>query len=158
MPRALDEHDQKFLDIIDEHGWHVTLVGGDDEGPGFAYSAGIFGSTGRPELIVFGLPMEVGHSVVNEYGNRMRAGETLALGDFYDGFLEGHPVTFISVEDGDQIKQHATWADWFYDRRPFPLLQLVYPDSRSGAFPWQAGYREEWRWHQPLLGPIPKRS
>ena len=99
--------------------------------------------------------MEVAHSVVNEYGNRLRGGEGIALGDFFDGFLEGHPVTFIEVTDRDLIKQHATWTDWFYDRRPFPLVQLVYPDSRSGAFPWQTGYREEWRWLQPLLGPPP---
>ena len=157
MPQALDEHDQKFLDIIDEHGWHVMCVGGDAESPSFTYSTGIFALTGRPELIVFGLPMEVAHSVVNEYANRLRQGETILVGDFYQNFLEGHPVTFMAVEDEDSIKQHATWTDWFYDRRPFPLLQLVYPDSRSGAFPWQPGYRDEWRWHQPLLGlpPMP---
>jgi hypothetical protein len=66
MPRALDEHDQQFLDIIDEYGWHVMHIGADDEGPAFFYSTGIFGLTGRPELIVFGLPREVGHFVVNE--------------------------------------------------------------------------------------------
>jgi hypothetical protein len=158
MPKPLDEHDQKFLDIIEQHGWHVTIVSGDDDAPPFTYSTGIYRLTGKPELIVFGLPNEVAHSVVNEYGNRLRAGETLAPGDLYDGFLGGHQVTFILVEDEDQIKEHATWTDWFYDRRPFPLLQLVYPDSKSGAFPWQPGYREEWRWHQPLLGTAPKRS
>jgi hypothetical protein len=158
MPKPLDEHDQKFLDIITEHDWHVMYVGGDEESPSFTYSTGIFALTGRPEIIVFGLPMEVAHSVVNEYGNRARAGETLASGDFYDDFLEGHPVTFIPVEDEDLIKRYATWTDWFYDRRQFPLLQLVDPDSKSGAFPWQPDYREEWHWHQPLLGRPPARS
>ena len=158
MPQALDEHDRKFLDIIEQHGWHVMHVGSDEDGPSFTYSTGIFGLTGRPELIVFGLPMEVGHFVVNEYGNRLRAGEALAPGDFYDGFLEGHPITLIPVDDGDCIKQHATWTDWFYDRQPFLLLQLVFPDSESGAFPWQPGYRDEWRPLQPLIGSPPLRS
>ena len=158
MPKPLDARDQNFLDIIDEHGWHVMHVTPDDEAPGFTYSTGIFRLTGRPELIVFGLPGDVAHFVLNEYGNRANAGEALAPGDFCEGFLDGHQVTFLSVEDEGQIRRHATWTDWFYDRQPFPLLQLVYPDSKSGAFPWQPGYREAWRWNQPLLGVPPARS
>ncbi len=152
MPKALDEHDQRFLDIIDEHGWHVMHVSGDAENPSFTYSTGIFALTGRPELIVFGLPTEVGNFVVNEYAGRLREGEGIEAGDFLDGFLEAHPVTFVAVADPGLVKRYATWTGWFYERRPFPLLQLVYPDSRSGAFPWQAGYRDDWRAHQPLLG------
>lgn len=158
MPAARDEQDQKFLDIIELHGWHVTLVHADEENPRFAYSSGIHALTGKPELIVFGLPNEVAHAVINGYGKRLRAGEIFAPGDFVRGFLEGHPITFISVEDEDLIKEHATWTDWFYEGLPFPLLQLVYPDSKSGAFPWQPDYREEWHWHQPLLGAPPVRS
>lgn len=158
MPKALDEHDQKFLDIIEEHGWHVMYVGSDEKGPSFTYSTGIFALTGHPELIVFGLQMDVAHSVVNEYASRLLRGDTFLVGDFYEDFLEGYPVTFMAVEDEEQIKRHATWTGWFYDRRPFPLLQLVYPDSKSGAFPWQPGYREEWRWHQRLLSVPPVRS
>ncbi|WP_425475500.1 DUF4262 domain-containing protein [Mesorhizobium quangtriensis] len=88
---------------MDEHGWHVTHVSGDDDSPAFTYSTGIFGLTGDPELIVLGLPMDVGHFVLNEYGNRRQRGETILIGDYYDGFLEGHLVTFLAVKDEDQI-------------------------------------------------------
>lgn len=154
MPEARDEDDQRFLKIVEEFGWHVTLVGGDEDGPSFAYSTGIFRLTGKPELIVFGLPKEVAHFVVNEYGERLRAGAELSPRSYHDGFLEGHSVTFIEASAPDRDQEYTTWASWFYDRQPFPVLQLVYPDSQTGAFPWQQGYREEWRWHQPLLGDV----
>jgi hypothetical protein len=155
VPQATDDAERDFLDIIERHHWHVMLVSADEEGPGFAYSTGIYRLTGMPELIVFGLARDVAHFVVNEYGNRVRAGENLSPGEFYDDFLEGHPVTFIQTDSPDRDREYTTWTSWFYDRKPFPVLQLVYPDSRSGAFPWQPGYREEWRDLQPLLGSPP---
>lgn len=155
MPQATDDVEREFLEIIERHGWHVMLVGGDEEGPGFAYSTGIYRLTGKPELIVFGLPREVAHFVVNEYASRAKAGDAPDAGDLCDDFLEGHPVTFIAVDTADRDRKYTTWTSWFYDREPFPVLQLVYPDSRSGAFPWQPGYREEWRNLQPLLGSRP---
>lgn len=155
MPTPRDESDRKLLEIIDEYGWHVTLVTGDDEEPPFAYSTGIFQLTGKPEIIVFGLPQDVAHFVVNEYGNRAKAGEALSAGGYYEDFLEGHPITFVETTEDERDKRYTTWSSWFYGDQPFPVLQLVYPDSQSGAFPWQPGYREEWHWHQPLLGNPP---
>lgn len=152
MPEATDDAERKFLDIIERFGWHVMLVMGDEEGPGFAYSTGIYRLTGKPELIVFGLAREVAHFVVNEYAARAVTGDAPEPGDLQEGYIEGHPVTFITVDAPDRDREYTTWTSWFYDRKPFPVLQLVYPDSRSGAFPWQPGYREEWRSHQPLLG------
>ncbi|KQZ12821.1 hypothetical protein ASD44_01125 [Mesorhizobium sp. Root554] len=152
MPAPTDDGERQFLDIIERHGWHVMFVLGNDEGPGFAYSSGIYKLTGKPEVIVFSLPRQVAHFVINDYAERAKAGQTLEAGGFYDEFLEGHPVTFVAADAPDRDREYTTWASWFYDRQSFPVLQMVYPDTRSGAFPWQPGYREEWRELQPLLG------
>jgi hypothetical protein len=155
MPEAKDDADRRFLAIIERFGWHITLVGSEDESPGFAYSTGIYKLTGQPELIVFSLPRDVSQFTINEYGLRAKAGRGPIAGDLCDGFLKGHRVTFISADAPDRDSEYTTWASWFYDRRSFPVLQLVYPDTRSGAFPWQPGYREDWRDLQPLLGRYP---
>jgi hypothetical protein len=155
-PEPQNEADRRFLGIIDQHGWHVMQVYGDDEGPDFSYSTGIFERAGEPEIVVVGLPPEVAKWAINEYGNRLSAGERFEAGILYKDFLEGHFVTFIPAEDPKAVSHYATWTDWYYGRKPFPLVQLIYPDSQTGAFPWQPGYRESWVSIQPLLGPVPQ--
>jgi Domain of unknown function (DUF4262) len=154
-PEPQDEKDRRFLDIIDRFGWHVMQVHGTAEEPPFSYSTGIFERTGSPEVILIGLLPDVAKSAINEYGKRLVAGERFEPGSLYMDFLEGHPVTFLVASDPKAVSDYATWTDWYYDRQPFPLVQLVYPDSRTGAFPWQTGYREAWIPIQPLLGPVP---
>jgi hypothetical protein len=152
MPSATNDAERQFLDIVERHGWHVMLAGGGNASSGFAYSTGVYRLTGKPELIVFGLPPEVAHFAINEYAARAKLGCAPEANGLYDGFLSGHSVTFIVVDLPARDRAYTTWTSWFYDRQPFPVMQLVYPDSRTGAFPWQSGYREEWREIQPLLG------
>jgi hypothetical protein len=138
--------------LVDEHGWAVRIVV-DTEGdePNFHYSAGITELCGHPELLVIGLAGEVGWWVVNEYGRRCVAGEQFEPGQTYEGFLEGHAVTFIDIDSKRASVEYTTWTDWYYERKGFPLQQLVWPD-KTGAFPWQDGFREESRRLQPILG------
>jgi hypothetical protein len=39
-PERLDQHEQKFVQRIREHGWLGTHVTPDDNGPGFSYTTG----------------------------------------------------------------------------------------------------------------------
>src|SRR5690242_1341275 len=60
-PQKLDSHtdfDQKFLKIIDEHGWHVMNVvpRAEDSGDAWSYSTGLFYHYKHPEIIVFNEP------------------------------------------------------------------------------------------------------
>jgi len=48
---------------IETYGWHVIEVPEDDEGPGFAFTIGLFRRFEHPELIVFGLPMNTMHII-----------------------------------------------------------------------------------------------
>jgi len=145
MPVADDERDQKFLDDVEKFGWVVRIVHPDDPEtePMFHYSCGIFKRTGKPELIVFGLPSSLGHFLVNEYGNRVAAGETFQPGERYEGFVGNWPVIFIDALDRKAALAHLTWTDWYYDRKPFPIIQCVVPDPENGKFPWEDGC-DEW--------------
>ncbi|MCP4381393.1 MAG: DUF4262 domain-containing protein [Hyphomicrobiales bacterium] len=152
---AANEQEKRFLEDIERHGWHAMLVVGDDEGPSFAYSTGIFERTGRPEIIVFGLQTEVGNFVVNEYARRAIAGEPIETGRRYDGFLDAFPFAFVDVADVALREKHTTWTAWYYQRRAYPLVQGVWPERETGLFPWEPGFPNEYRQLQPVLGPAP---
>jgi hypothetical protein len=107
-------------------------------------------------VVVVGLLDEVAGWVVNQYGSRIAAAERFKPARFYQGFLEGHRVTFLEATHPQALLDCATWTDWYYRRDGFPLLHLVCPDSRTGSFPWQSGYGEAWIARQPLLGPVPQ--
>ena len=78
--------------------------------------------------------------------NRIRR---FSANNYYDNFIEGFDVLMIEVDDAKRT-EYATWTDWFYDRRPFPLLKCVYPNTK-GVWPWQEEADSEFREVQPLL-------
>jgi hypothetical protein len=143
--------------MIDQHGWAFRFVF-DAEGkePNFHYSAGITDRCGCPELLVFGLAREVGSWVINEYARRCVAGDVFKQGRAYSGFIEGYDIVFLDVDSrlASVENDYTTWTDWYYERKGFSLRQLVWPD-KTGTFPWQAGFREEFRRLQPILGEPP---
>lgn len=152
-PEPENDADRRFMDLIDKFGWAVhIIVDTETDLPHFHYSAGITEKCGSPELLVIGLAREVGHWVVNEYARRCVNGETFDPGRTYDGFLEGHVVTFLDVDSRSASAEYTTWTDWYYERKGFPLRQLVWPDAKTSAFPWQDGFRQEHRRLQPILG------
>ena len=129
MPRR-----RKRSPILNGFGCHVIHVLAEGDEPPFSYSVGIQRTATAPEVIIVGLKREISHFLVNEYNERVRAGERFAPGRFYAGFLENFEVTFESV-DREHYRGHLGWARWLYDGDEFEVLQLVYPTT-SGVWPW----------------------
>jgi hypothetical protein len=149
----VDEPEAKFFEIIKKYGWHVMQVSNviGESGPTFSYSTGIYRNFAKPELIVYGLSKNLEKSVINSYGDDVRNGHrAFSAGAYFDGFLEGFDVTFIEANEEARTK-FACWSDWFYERQPFPMLQLVYPTT-SGAWPWEDRASDDFRSAQPLFG------
>jgi Domain of unknown function (DUF4262) len=90
--KKLDGHtdfDQKFLKIIDEHGWHVMNVvpRAEDSGHAWSYSTGLFYHYKHPEIVIFNEPTELRRSMINSIGNRVKAGETFEPGKGYSDII-----------------------------------------------------------------------
>ena len=147
----MDEHEAQLLADIDRFGWCVMKIA-NDKGPDFAYSVGIFRTLGHPEILMFGLPPATMHRLINDVGNRVRAGARYVAGQRTDEFLEGYDVTFRAVPPF-QYAGHLGWATWFYDGEDFPALQMVYPD-RDRRWPWEEGVSQVFRDVQPILADI----
>jgi Domain of unknown function (DUF4262) len=146
----MDHGDQKVLDDVATHGWHVVRVFEDDAGPGFAYTIGLFKNYGHPEVIAFGLPLDRLHALLNLVGDEAKAGHRRSPGDVSADLVEGYNCAFVEFP-ASAFRDYLGYALWFYSGKPFPALQLVWPD-KDHRFPWDAGVVPEVRDLQPTPG------
>ena len=143
------EAEKRILSDVKAHGFHVALFNGDGYSPIFAYTIGLYKTHGYPELICFGLGLDLLHSVLWE-GKRLLDKQPKpdpSVG--YPDFLEGFDVRLITV-DKDHYQDYFGYAAWFYKSWDFPALQIMWPDKLS-FYPWDAGFNPDWKAAQPLL-------
>lgn len=133
---GLKPSDEKFLSIIETHGWHVTGVfnGQGDSGPEWSYSTGLFHSYGHPEILIVGLDLKNMQKIINNIGSKVKRGKTFEPGNEYFDILANYGCQFREVEKS-QYRPYLGWAIWFYENGPFPVLQCFWPD-REGIYPW----------------------
>lgn len=149
---ALSALDAKVLREIHTDGWQITgvLANEPNKGPDFAYSIGLFHSFVHPEIILFGLPIDVCMRAVNVIGIDIRNGMHFQPLTVYDRILSApHRCCFREV-DRKHYYGHVGYALWFYETDPFPLMQCFWSDE-SGRFPWDPDCRLYAREAQPLL-------
>lgn len=145
----MDEIDRQVIDDIAQYGWHVIQVAEDDEGPGFAFTIGLYRSFGHPEVIITGLPLDVMLVILNTIGDSLRADTRFEAGGTYDTLLEGYDCTFRRVPK-EQYREFLGTAMRYYKSTDFPCLQCIWPD-RAGRWPWDPEASESFRAVQPLV-------
>jgi hypothetical protein len=148
---GLKPADQKFLSIIETHGWHVTRVFNreGDSGPEWAYSTGLFHSYGHPEILIVGLELDIMGRIINIIGAEVKGGKQYQPGQEYADILANYGCQFREVQR-TQYRDYVGWSIWFYEADPFPLLQCFWPD-REGHYPWDPDCSEAVADQQPLL-------
>ncbi len=149
LPTPRDAHERQILADIESIGWHVVQVPKDERTPGWCFSIGLQHSYEHPELLVFGLPLETGHQIINRGADRIKRGSSIETNRPCDVFLEGYECILRPVL--------ARWQEpflgsalWFYGSREMGAHQVFWPD-REGAMPWDAEAPVWLRSNQPLL-------
>ncbi len=112
------------------------------------YTIGAFDTSGKPDLITVGLAAETAHSCLNEAQERQRAGVDLSKARQSD--LIGNVDCEFRPVDPKWLKHLMNWANWYYGRTDYPVLQAVYPDLEN-RFPEDEGFNR--RFAQPLMQP-----
>ncbi len=142
---------QKVFNDVITYGWHLmgVFASVEEKKPGFTYSIGLWHNHSHPELIVFGLPYEVAGVILNDLGDRIAKGEKLEINQNYWEVVRDYPVQFGETSN-EIAKEYLVYADWFYSRKPFPSLQLIWTDKQS-RFPWEPEFDEKYSIAQPLL-------
>lgn len=137
-------------DNIDEYGCQVMQVPGDNYMPPFTYTIGIYQQYEQPEVICFGLSLEMMQTLLTNVKDRIEDGQTIEAGKNYKGFLnDNFEVTFIEV-DKTFYNEYLGYGTWFYGNDDFPALQMVWPDKKQN-FPWDKKFDRELEFIQPLL-------
>ncbi len=149
LPFPENDGDRTMLANIVRVGWAVLGIPGDEEGPGYGFSIGLYRTFGHPEIILIGLPWETTHRFINSIGSAIEAGMRYEAGKQYDDVAEGFLSAF-ALMDVRHYKAYIGTAGWFYQGWNFPVLQLVWPD-RDGVFPWEANAKPGHRTQQPIL-------
>ena len=146
----LDSDEQKALDDIKAYGLHIIHVLGDENGPRFTYSVGLYHNYEHPEIVLMGLRQELAHTLLNNIAYDIKNGLRYAPHQFYDSILDGFQCYMLPV-DQEHYHDYFGWAQWFYRKQRYPVLQCVYP-SVYGLFPWSPDAPDDFTWFEPLLG------
>ncbi|RBL88215.1 DUF4262 domain-containing protein [Chitinophaga flava] len=140
---------EKIQKKIDQYGCFIVQIQEDDYLPAFVYTIGLYQQYGHPEIICFGLSVEVMASLLNDACDLIKKGQSFAPGTSYDDFLDNYPVQFITVDQAYYPYYLGTGC-FFYGHNRFPALQLIWPDKQS-LFPWEPEFNPNWLRKQPLL-------
>lgn len=137
---------------VDEGGFSVVALAGDELGCDWAYTIGLHRSFGHPELLLVGIDAPVAGAVLELVGGRVAAGERLDVERplALDGGLEFRvrSVDELFAQRGDWFNLGREVAACWGDRWP-PTVQLVWSDPGEASAPSPGDPR--WSLRQPLL-------
>ncbi|WP_395695347.1 DUF4262 domain-containing protein [Nocardioides sp.] len=130
---------------IAAYGWAVRNVADSDPAKCLSYTVGLT-AHGHPEVVMTGLPPEVGTAFLNIVGEIVvREGGRFAAGQETTELADGPAMPVLPITDmTDLAAVKAIYGD-------VPALQIVRPDS-AGRLPWEPDYANP-PGSQRLLGP-----
>ncbi len=154
--QVLDPGEQKCIDDIAEHGCHILKVfDADGDQPNFAYSVGFPVGVGQPEVLVYGLKLDLMQSMINELYRQCAAGLQMADGLKVENLIDGHECILKFCNDRAAIEEHLGWALWYHRSQRGKdvdhFYQIVWPGTVNGLYPWDKGVSQEVIDAQPAL-------
>jgi hypothetical protein len=146
---AWDPRDREIATNVRHVGWHTMGVTGEDT-PDWAYTIGLWHTTGGPDICITGLPVENAMRLTTGLALQVtRDNRPLAPEKRRTGIIPGFDLAIRPV--------HPTWYPAMFGAGmdfirvpPWPLLQAIWPD-RTGRFPWEEGADPEQQDKQPFL-------
>jgi hypothetical protein len=145
-----DLREAAIRDDIATRGFHVLMVAGDDEGPGFGYTIGLHERFDHPEVLMIGLPMEKMSALLSGIGTRVSRGMRFAAEQANKGDVFTDAEVVFKKMSVRNIVEHCGYALWYYEGEPFQVLQCVWPDNKH-RFPWDKKVSAEAKRLQPVL-------
>jgi hypothetical protein len=134
---------------IEKFGLQVIMVKETSYLPAFAYSVGLWQNYKHPEVICFGLSIDLMHAIINDVAEIIKQGQRIEVGKSYSNIFKNSSAEFLTV-DPDNIKDYFGVAIRHYNHDHFPATQLVWTD-RNDRFPWENEFEERFVYKQPLL-------
>ena len=151
-----DTHERIVLANVANFGWHAINVLEDDGTPPWTYTIGLYETWHHPELIIIGRSRATANHMLQTIADILGADQRPNLNEPTTQLLPGVKCHYLEVEPRHH-PDYVGYARWYYARKPFPLYQIVWPNT-DGQYPWDPNAPDTFRQWQPLLGsaPIPK--
>lgn len=127
--RRTDE--QRWRDVVAEHGWMVMSVGASGTAPEFTFTCGLT-EVGLPEVVVYGLPGDTAGTLLNDVAQRLLDGERFTDGEPVARVLRGYD---LQLWDTTWLQDPLGAAFRLYGEDRVRVRQLVWPDA-DGRWPW----------------------
>ena len=140
---------QRYVQLIEDHGWAVCWVSGGGGWPPFAYTIGLTRYHDHPELRVSGLEASEATTFLNQLGAEVREGRRYRATEVVQPEGTDHRYLFVRVNSPDEL----AYAQEIYGLRgakPVQALQVVWSDH-AGNWPWDRR-SEHGRGSQHLYG------
>jgi Domain of unknown function (DUF4262) len=154
--QSLTDYELRILDNVATSGCHITSIfDPDGEEVTFAYSAGFVKTASQPEIICFGLSTDVMGFMINETLAQCLGGLELTEDVRISGLLDGHDVVAKLIPQYRIEREYFNSAMWFHEHEfeteLTQAMQLIWPDSCNGLFPWEVGCARDVIDLQPAL-------
>jgi hypothetical protein len=129
----------KIRKDIRDAGVSLIAVGRDSQGPGFMYTIGLVEKHEHPELIIVGVPRDVGKWLLDALASKVKDGKRFMPDLKYVGILE--PPYRLAVRDvhRDYFPEYLGTALRYYGKVNFSAEQIFLPDVND-LMPWEEGY------------------
>jgi hypothetical protein len=120
---------------VQEHGWSAIGVAPsvDDPDPQlpFTYTLGLWPVRAMPDMIVFTLPFERAHGVIQGAIEAIEETPALAQGGFTEKVLVGYPVEIVRLQP-QAAAEYLRWTRLFNQPdNDLPACQVVWPDPQG---------------------------
>jgi hypothetical protein len=153
---SMDDLD-KIEWMIETNGWALEPVAArsdtDPPNPAYAYSIGMPGAVGFPEVAVFGLTPVAAKGLVTLVADARRGGTEIPLGVELIGLLDNELRCLFAPIDLDVWGPLFETATSWYRGQPFEIVQMVFPD-RNGFMPYESGYDDRLQMAHPVIGTV----
>lgn len=151
----LDESERKVVEDVARYGFHSLGVGADGREPHFRYSIGLWESIASPDLIIFGLDMQLMHNMLWELFRQIKGGKVLRDGERYAELIEGFDCAVRPVHHS-HMHEYFGFGLWYHrhkarDPSTLRAYQVFWPGAVQGLFPWEKECVEDVRDAQPQL-------
>jgi uncharacterized protein DUF4262 len=150
MRKPENDNDRRLLADVRKYGWHTVGVLGDDEGPGYLFTVGLFHTFQHPELCIFGLSsIETMGRIINNAGEMVKESHKFQNDEVSEELLNDYACVLKTV-NSKHFHDYFGYARWFYEGDDFSMLQCVWPDSEHN-YPWDQSFAPELKEFQPML-------
>jgi Domain of unknown function (DUF4262) len=144
-----DELLQKTKVNIEKFGLQVISINASSYLPSFSYSIGLWQRFQHPEIICFGLKIDLMHALINDVAEIIKRGEKIETARNYTTLFNNLDAQFLSI-DPRNVGDYFGLALKYYKCDLITAMQLVWPDN-ANRFPWEADFQENLIYKQPLL-------